>query len=320
MAMNPEREKMLREASNQEQEHEPPKPLRVRCIRITGSNVLALEDADAAEPSSDRPGAATWPSVASQKRSYDSFVQEDLGDVPFDNRLHRQRPPFFPLPPPPSHDTTYLASLLQSWTLRLKLEPKPTKKSVPTSSTHMEQITSVGLLNRLSASQKYDMARRIRKLVSQLRKIPQKNARLGSSISGEFSLMLDKHQNNTHWAVRPEPSHSMFISFLMSSFWDSVPGPVGATLADQLKREAPLAMSHGHICPQNIIVDKFQIVAITGWDCAGWYPDWWEYVKFFEARTSDKNSDWYEYAGEIFSQEFPTELAIYQGVVRCQTP
>lgn len=132
--------------------------------------------------------------------------------------------------------------------------------------------------------------------------------------------MLDKHQNHTYWAVRSEPKHSTFVAFLLSSCYTTVPGPVTATLADQLKRMASVVLSHGEICPKNIIVDQGKIIAITGWDCAGWYPDWWDYVKFFEARTSSKNSDWYEYAGEIFDQEFPAELAAYQGLVRCQTP
>ncbi|KAG8414309.1 hypothetical protein J3459_014850 [Metarhizium acridum] len=138
MAMNPERAKMLRDASAKEDEL--PKPPRVKCIRITGSNILALKDTDAASPTSDRPDAT------SRKRSRDFFEQEHLGDIAFDDRLRRQHAPHLPLPPPPSHHTTYLTSLLQSWLLRLTLEPKPTKKSVPAVSTHMGQITSVGLL------------------------------------------------------------------------------------------------------------------------------------------------------------------------------
>lgn len=163
------------------------------------------------------------------------------------------------------------------------------------------------------------MARQIRKLVTHLRSMPNKNIQLGSVSSGGYSLLLDKHQKSTYWAVRSSPTSRTFVAFLTSSFYTTVPGPVAATLADQL-RPHPIVMSHGDICPKNIIVDNYKIIAILGWDCAGWYPDWWEYAKFFEARTSDKNSDWYEYAGEIFDKEFPAELAAYQGVVRCQTP
>jgi aminoglycoside phosphotransferase len=112
----------------------------------------------------------------------------------------------------------------------------------------------------------------------------------------------------------------MFVAFLMSSFHATVPNPVVTALADQLKSRAPIFMTHGDVCPANIIVDQLKVIAITGWDCAGWYPAWWEYVKFFEARTSDRNTDWYEYASEIFVNQFPAELAAYQGIVRCQTP
>ncbi|EWG52441.1 hypothetical protein FVEG_11190 [Fusarium verticillioides 7600] len=47
---------------------------------------------------------------------------------------------------------------------------------------------------------------------------------------------------------------------------------------------------------------------------------WWEYARFFEARTSEANSDWYSYAAEIFEEAFPAELAAYQGIARCQQP
>ncbi|KZZ87923.1 hypothetical protein AAL_08254 [Moelleriella libera RCEF 2490] len=67
-------------------------------------------------------------------------------------------------------------------------------------------------------------------------------------------------------------------------------------------------------------MDGRRIHLVLGWDCAGWYPEWWDYVKFFEARTSDVNLDWYDYATQIFDKDFPTELAAFQGIVRCQTP
>lgn len=145
---------------------------------------------------------------------------------------------------------------------------------------------------------------------------------LGSVGSGQYSLLLDKHQNSTYWAIRETPTHETFVAFLISSFEPSVPKAVAAALAHQLanRAPAPAILSHGEICPRNIIVDNNRLLHVTGWDCAGWYPEWWDYVKFFEARTSDKNSDWYEYAGEIFAEEFPNELAAYQGIVRCQMP
>lgn len=167
------------------------------------------------------------------------------------------------------------------------------------------------------------MARQLRKFVHKMQNTPRSAdmmSRRGSVGSGQFSLMLDKHLNSTYWAVRSKPSHEDFVAFLISSFYSTVPKPVTATLAYELGVDARVVLAHGELCPRNIIVHQGKLVQVTGWDCAGWYPEWWDYVKFFEARTSDKNLDWYDYAKEIFAKEFHAELAAYQGVVRCQTP
>ncbi|UKZ78424.1 hypothetical protein TrVFT333_006164 [Trichoderma virens FT-333] len=63
---------------------------------------------------------------------------------------------------------------------------------------------------------------------------------------------------------------------------------------------------------------SFPPLCILGWDSGGWYPEWWEYVKFFEARTAPENQDWYDYARDIFVETFPNELVAYQGIARCQ--
>ncbi|KAG6013243.1 hypothetical protein E4U43_007422 [Claviceps pusilla] len=160
------------------------------------------------------------------------------------------------------------------------------------------------------------MARQLRKFVKKMQATHREQMMpwLGSAHSGSFCLLLDRHLSSTYWAVRPKPSHETFVAFLTSSFHPTVPKPVTATLAYELGLEAPAVFSHGDLCPRNIIVQGGQLVYVTGWDCAGWYPEWWEYVKFFEARTSDKNFDWYDYANEIFDKEFHAELAAYQGI------
>lgn len=174
----------------------------------------------------------------------------------------------------------------------------------------------------LSPAQKYDVARQLRKLILQMQRVTNSAGKrqLGSLFSGKYSLMLDRHQKSTYWAVRSQPTIDMFVAFLVSSFYSTVPGPIAANAAGMLKKKCPLVLSHAEICPKNIVMDQCRIIGITGWDCAGWYPEWWDYVKFFEARTSEENHDWYEYAGEIFDRHFPAELAAYQGVARCQTP
>lgn len=39
--------------------------------------------------------------------------------------------------------------------------------------------------------------------------------------------------------------------------------------------------THGDLSPRNIIVLNDKIVGIVDWEEAGWFPEYWEYVKFF---------------------------------------
>ena len=49
------------------------------------------------------------------------------------------------------------------------------------------------------------------------------------------------------------------------------------------------------------------------WEVAGWYPEYWEYVKLFLG-ASEK--DWKEYADEFMPQEYPDELIDYTALSR----
>ncbi|PTD06653.1 hypothetical protein FCULG_00007027 [Fusarium culmorum] len=174
----------------------------------------------------------------------------------------------------------------------------------------------------LSKHEKYQYARQLRNLLVKLRcngRVPAGGA-FESAHSGQYGLILDRHQSHTYFAVRQDPNQQQFMALLMSTLYSSVPTHVSKALLTQFRRDYASVLTHGNLCPRNIVVANNTIVWILGWDCAGHYPVWWEYARFFEARTTEENSDWYEYADEIFADEYPAELAAYQGIARCQQP
>ncbi|KAH6983276.1 hypothetical protein BKA56DRAFT_718617 [Ilyonectria sp. MPI-CAGE-AT-0026] len=169
----------------------------------------------------------------------------------------------------------------------------------------------------LSSQMKRHYARQLRKIVDGMRGVVYSDGR-GSVQAGEYTLFLDKHTNHTYYAVRRYTSPKQFMAFLLSSFYKTVPKKVALAFIAPLKVKGRQLLSHCSLCPKNIIVNEGKIAWILGWDCAGYYPGWWDYVKFFEARTRPENLDWYDYAGEIFSAEYPLQLVAYQGLTRCQ--
>jgi hypothetical protein len=185
-----------------------------------------------------------------------------------------------------------------------------------------------GIWYDLTPEAKYAYARQLRHILNNMRfsVVPVRSATtaqakrslLGSAFAGPYSLILDQHVQNTYWAVRAKPTCHQFVAFLGSSFVSSVPSNVAAALTCHFRPDSAIRFTHGELNPRNIIVQNSKIVCILGWDSGGWYPEWWEYVKFFEARTCPENQDWYDYAGDIFSDAYPTELVAYQGIARCQ--
>ncbi|KAM4066801.1 phosphotransferase enzyme family protein [Hirsutella rhossiliensis] len=162
----------------------------------------------------------------------------------------------------------------------------------------------------------------LRKLVEQLRKTPQDahhdgRRLLGSAFSDKYSLMLDRSRGTTHWDIGSTPTPRQFVAFLTSTMHPNAPVDVTASITAQLQHSGRIVLSHSELSPKNIIVNNGVIVSIIGWDYGGWYPEWWDYVKFFEAGT--KLHDWHSYADEIFEKKFRQELVAYQALMRCHT-
>lgn len=173
----------------------------------------------------------------------------------------------------------------------------------------------------LSPQAKYGYARQLRKIVAQMRgpknREPQNRYQIGSIYSGEYSLMLDRSAGETHWAIEKKVDEAEFAKFLLSRIKPSRPEAPDPALASDLGHKSTFVLTHGNLGPKNIIVRNSRIEYIIGWDCTGWYPDWWEYVKFFDVPTPKKNDDWFSYARDIFEVAYPRELAAYSAVLRC---
>lgn len=58
-------------------------------------------------------------------------------------------------------------------------------------------------------------------------------------------------------------------------------------LLNMLPRSDSTVFTHGDIAPRNIMVDgQNNITGILDWECAGWYPDYWEYAQIMRPAAS----------------------------------
>lgn len=91
---------------------------------------------------------------------------------------------------------------------------------------------------------------------------------------------------------------------LESGWTNTVCAMVGALSDHQI------VLTHGDISPRNILVRDGKVVAILDWEMAGYYPEYWEYVKAFFRPAWE--SEWMkERAVDKVLQPYLIELAVF---------
>ena len=73
-----------------------------------------------------------------------------------------------------------------------------------------------------------------------------------------------------------------------------------------MRGDHELVFSHGDLNLHNIIVKDGDIVALLDWECAGWCPEHWEYVKFCAASLYDRER--HQLGSVIFLTTYPDEV------------
>ena len=104
----------------------------------------------------------------------------------------------------------------------------------------------------------------------------------------------------------PFGSEREFNAFLCSDIVSVAPSIFRTMIEQSMGTEHEIVLTHGDLNPRNILVKDGKIVALLDWETAGWYPEYWEFVKFFNTLNTDL--DWYTYADQIFPQIFAREF------------
>jgi thiamine kinase-like enzyme len=66
--------------------------------------------------------------------------------------------------------------------------------------------------------------------------------------------------------------------------------------------------THSDIAPRNILVKNGKIAAIIDWETAGWYPEYWEYIRW-EASNYRSSRRWLDVRDEIL-ERYPDEFRV----------
>ena len=198
--------------------------------------------------------------------------------------------------------------------------PVPTVHDVTASSSETEIVIDFidgecleEAWQSMDLEQKQSIAVQVRQIVTTMRQAGSESRKIGS-FEGP---VRDCRQFSDYWGG-PFESVSEFNLFTLDLL-RGTPLTIRKTLAEAFSScQSRIVLTHGDLTPRNIIVKEGRVQALLDWEYAGWYPEYWEYVKFFDRPTDCK--DWKDYAEVMFDAPYPTELLTFQALARWQKP
>lgn len=159
--------------------------------------------------------------------------------------------------------------------------------------------------NDLEPEQKRDISRQLRDILTAMRSLEPPPRMIGACDGTKFR---DRHIYHDYDNPICHDEKS-FNDFLLASLNVKTPPALRDALAARLRTNHRIVLSHCDLAPRNIMVQDGKIVALLDWEDAGWYPEYWEYVKFFQRNYM--GNDWMAYAADIFPQLYQDELVDY---------
>lgn len=151
--------------------------------------------------------------------------------------------------------------------------------------------------------QRKNIILQLREILIKMRSItPPAGSKIGAC---DGTGVRDTRIHFTYYAP-PCETEDAFNQYLISSLHTSSPVLLREALARRLKTNHRIVLTHCDLCPRNIIVQDGRITGLIDWEDSGWYPEYWEYIKFFERPTPEKG--WKQFASEIFAELYQDEL------------
>lgn len=164
----------------------------------------------------------------------------------------------------------------------------------------------------MSIDQKTDIAQQLGGLLETMRSVVPPTDIIGACDGTEI------RDTRLHFTYHSPPCYDEagFNNFLLSSLHEHIPPLVKEAISRRLRTNHRIVLTHCDLTPRNILVRDGKISGLVDWEDSGWYPEYWEYVKFFQ-RTADK--DWKQYAEHIFPQLYHDELVDFIALSKWQS-
>lgn len=165
----------------------------------------------------------------------------------------------------------------------------------------------------LTDEQKTAICQDLRQILAKMRSAPHDKQPIGSLRGGEAQDI----RSIFDYTGGPFSNEAGFNDFYLDLV-KLIPKPIYRALHHELRQDHRIVFTHGDLSQHNILVKDNRVAGLLDWETGGWYPEHWDYIKFFDRPASQP--DWANYADLIFPQSYEQELALHQAVIRWQRP
>jgi aminoglycoside phosphotransferase (APT) family kinase protein len=162
----------------------------------------------------------------------------------------------------------------------------------------------------LNSAQNTYISDRLDTILLELRSIPYSEGTPSGGVGGEGCKDIRRHLRHSSTLIM---TRSQFDDFLSNR---STPG--GDVFRERLRRLSPstddsgtsnlaprVVFTHGNLAPDNIVVEAtdsgYAITGLLDWEYSGFYPEWYESVRFTYYLSPYSNDDWFLYLPDCVS-------------------
>ncbi|RDI83055.1 hypothetical protein Vi05172_g6958 [Venturia inaequalis] len=140
---------------------------------------------------------------------------------------------------------------------------------------------------KCTSAEKQMISKDLKKHLTELRSLPAAGY-IGSVHDGPVTDIILEWSTTSRG---PFKSEADFNATIADTFVAKSKGQVGAYIRGMIDaHKHGIVFTHGDLRPHNIIVKNGRVTAIIDWEMAGWYPDYWEFVKAFHLENF--TDDW----------------------------
>ncbi|PYI32684.1 kinase-like protein [Aspergillus indologenus CBS 114.80] len=149
----------------------------------------------------------------------------------------------------------------------------------------------------LDPGQKSSIARQLHSYLVQLRRL--KGTYIGAVGHGKACI-----GQRASVVGGPFDSEQQFNTFILEDLV-KLPDVLQHYAKHALTDNHEIVFTHGDFAPRNILVEGDRVTAVLDWEDAGWYPEYWEYIKALQHLKP--MPDWPEYLPVILPPRYEKE-------------